>query len=281
VIINLVDEDDPTILRVVTGAGLPLEELDRIRRGTWPVVIAQRFLDTRFRVGRAFFIPAEAGREIEKDVDLSGITTNSITDERLPHEWQAGDDLFVPLYSTRGKLLGIISVDNPYDRQRPTRRTVEPLEIYAQQAAIAIENLSLLREARDQAAQMTALARASAAAVSTLDLGDLLERVYAEIAAYLGTPPFFFVLSYDPQSNLVRYELFREQGEIRPAYHKSSQPKAGLSGWIIDNGEALNIHDLLEAPERLPATPVPLGETVIRSWVGIPLRSQDQVIGVL
>ena len=83
------------------------------------------------------------------------------------------DMLFVPLYSTRGKLLGIISVDNPYDRQRPTRRSVEPLEIYAQQAAIAIENLSLLREARDQAAQMTALARASAAAVSTLDLSDL------------------------------------------------------------------------------------------------------------
>ena len=92
VIINLVDEDDPTILRVVTGAGLPLEELDRIRQGTWPVLVAQRFLDTRFRLGRAFFIPKDAGREFEADVDLSSITTISITDERLPHEWQAGDD---------------------------------------------------------------------------------------------------------------------------------------------------------------------------------------------
>jgi GAF domain-containing protein len=281
VIINLVDEDDPTVLRVVTAAGLPLEELERIRRGAWPVVIAQRFLDTRFRLGRAFYIPSDALHDLEADVDLSDISTVSITDERMPHEWQADDALFVPLYSTRGKLLGIISVDNPYDRQRPTRRSVEPLEIYAQQAAIAIENLSLLREARDQAAQMTALARASAAAVSTLDLDDLLERVYAEIAAYLGTPPFFFVLSYDQQSNLVRYELFKEQGEIRPAYQKATQAKAGLSGWIIDNGEPLYIHDLLEHPDQLPATPVPLVNTVIRSWVGIPLRSQNQVIGVL
>ena len=119
VVINLVDEDDPTILRVVTGAGLTLEELDRIRQGTWPVLVAQRFLDTRFRLGRAFFIPRDAAREIEADVDLSSITSISITDERMPHEWQADDDLFVPLYSTRGKLLGIISVDNPYDRQRP------------------------------------------------------------------------------------------------------------------------------------------------------------------
>ena len=49
-------------------------------------------------------------------------------------------------------------------------------------------------------------------------LGDLLERVYAEIADYLGTPPFFFVLSYDRQSELVRYELFKEQGENKPPF---------------------------------------------------------------
>ncbi|MEO7913103.1 MAG: GAF domain-containing protein, partial [Roseiflexaceae bacterium] len=281
VIINLVDESDPTILRAVTGAGLPLEELQRIRQGVWSVPVAQRFLDPRFRIGRAFFIPQDAEREIEADVDLSSIMTTSITDERLEHEWQANDMLLVPLYSMRGKLLGVISVDNPYDRQRPTRRSVEPLEIYAQQAAIAIENLSLLREARDQAAQMTALARASAAAVSTLELGDLLERVYAEIADYLGTPPFFFVLSYDRQSELVRYELFKEQGESRPTFLSTTQAKAGLSGWIIDNGEPLYIHDLLAENAQLPATPVPLIEAVIRSWVGIPLRSQDQVIGVL
>jgi len=281
VLINLVDEDDPTILRIVTGAGLPLEELQRIRRGTWTVLAAQRFLDPRFRLGRAFFVPGDAGNAITADVDLSGIITVSITDERLPHEWQADDALFMPLYSMRGRLLGIISVDNPYDRQRPTRRSVEPLEIYAQQAAIAIENLSLLREARDQAAQMTALARASAAAVSTLELGDLLERVYAEIADYLGTPPFFFVLSYDRQSELVRYELFKEQGESRPDFLNAAQAKAGLSGWIIDHGEPLYIHDLLAENAQLPATPLPLVEAVIRSWVGIPLRSQDQVIGVL
>jgi len=183
VVINLVAEDDPSSMRIVAGAGLPLDELNRLRQGAWSVDIAQRFLDPRFRLGRCFFVPEEEIHKLEADVDLSGVKTVSITDERTENEWQASDALFVPLYSTRGRLLGLISVDNPYDRQRPSRRSVESLEIYAQQAAIAIENLSLLKEARTQAAQMTALARASAATVSTLDLNDLLERVYEEIAA--------------------------------------------------------------------------------------------------
>ena len=48
------------------------------------MLVAQRFLDTRFRLARAFFIPEEAGREFEADIDLSSIATISITDERLP-----------------------------------------------------------------------------------------------------------------------------------------------------------------------------------------------------
>jgi len=281
VVINLVDEDDPTVMRVFTAAGLPLDELERMRKGRFSVTVAQRFLDLRFRLGRAFFLPADSVHEIIADIDFSEISSTTVTDERAAHEWQAGDALFVPLYSTRGRLLGLISVDNPYDRQRPSRRTVEPLEIYAQQAAIAIENLNLLKEARDQAAQMTALARASAAAVSTLDLDDLLERVYSEITAYLGTLPYFFVLSYDDQRKQVRYELFKEDGNLMLTYHQTVHPKSGLSGWIIDHGEMIHIHDLTVEREHLPVQPIRLGSSNVRSWVGIPLRSQDQVIGVM
>jgi GAF domain-containing protein len=281
VVVNLVDTNDPTVMRVVTGAGLPLEELDRLRQGQLKIAIAQRFFDTRFRLGRSFFIPADIARELTADADLSTVSSTTIFDERAANEWQADDHLLIPMYSTRGKLLGMISVDNPYDRLRPTRRSVEPLEIYAQQAAIAIENLSLLQEARSQAARMTALARASAATVSTFNLDELLERVYDEIAAYLGTPPFFFVLSYDHQTNLAHYELFKEQGTLMQQYHKTAHPKGGLSGWIIDTGRVLHIHDLVEESAKLPVQPLPLGGAETRSWVGIPLRSQDQVIGVL
>lgn len=281
VVINIVDRENPGILRVITGAGLPLEEIERVKRGIFPLNIAQRFLHPQFRIGRSFFIPTSAVKEITADIDVSDISTNTIIDERAEHEWQLGDELFVPMYGTRGNFLGIISVENPYDRLRPTRRSIEPLEIYAQQAANAIENLELLNEARSQAAQMTALARASAAAVSTLDLTGLLTRVYDEVAAYLGVLPFFIVLSYDSQHNTMRYELFKEQGEVVTRYNNTTLPKSGLTGWVIDSGQPLYISDLPAMHDTLPAQPIQLGTYDVRSWLGIPLRSQEQVIGVM
>ncbi|HEX9371912.1 MAG TPA: GAF domain-containing protein, partial [Roseiflexaceae bacterium] len=283
VVFNQIDPENPTVMHAVAGAGLPLSELEYLRRANLPVDFVNRLLEKRFRLGRCYYIPGHALNEIaaSSNVDLDEITISAATEERAPNEWQVDEMLLVPLYSTRAKLIGLMSVDDPFDRQKPTRRTVEPLEIYAQQAALAIENRDLLSEARDQATQMTALARASAAAVSALDLDDLLGRVYDEISAYLGMPPFFFVLSYDGQRDQVRYELFKQQGETISSYHKTVHPKDGLPGWIIDTGQVLHIRDLHDERERLPSTPLPVGDADTRSWVGIPLRSQDQVIGVL
>ena len=279
-VFNVVDPDDPAMMRIMAGAGLPLTELDRLRQAQFTVALAQRFLDPRFRIGRCFFVPAESMREITSGIDATSFTSNTVTDERDPAEWQIEDALFVPLYSTRGKLIGLMSVDDPFDRQRPTRRSVEPLEIFADQAAIAIENAGLLREARGQAEQMTALYQVSAATVSTLDIDDLLERVYREIVGYMGVPSLFFIASYDAQHSQMRFELFRKDDELLLSHHKSVQPKGGLTGWIIDTGETIHIRNWLIERDRLAVTPISL-DIEVRSWVGIPLRSQNQIIGVL
>jgi GAF domain-containing protein/two-component sensor histidine kinase len=282
VVFNLVDPDEPQVMRVVAGAGLPLAELERMRAGKLPMALVHRFLEPRYRLGRCYFVPAEEMQALLMAVDtdpseFSGIT---IADARAEGEWQAEDALFVPLYSTSGQLIGLMSVDDPYDRQRPTVRSVEPLEIFADQAALAIENARLLAEARSQTEQMAALYGVSAAAVSTLDLGDLLERVYREIVAYMGTPSFLYIASYDAARETLRFELFKEEGAILPTHHGSTFAKQGLTGWIVDTGEPLHIRDFLVEQAQVPAAPIQLGKPV-RSWVGIPLRRQNQVIGVL
>ena len=108
-------------------------------------------------------------RELEVDLDLIDEESEGFTDTN----WQAKDALFLPLYSTRGQLLGLLEADDPYDRQRPTLRSIEAIEILANQAAIAIENAQLLHEAHSQTEQMTAMYRVSTAMVSTLDLDEI------------------------------------------------------------------------------------------------------------
>ncbi len=282
VIFSLVDDNDTNWLCAITGAGTPLSELERLRNTPLPVKLIDRFLDARFRIGRCYFVPGEEVRAItdQQNVPMESITITTIVDSTEDAEWRPDDRLFVPLYSTRGRMIGLMLVDNPYDHRRPTRRTVEPLEIFADQAAIAIENAGLLREARSQAEQMTALFRVGAAAVSSLNLDELLEGVYSEIVAYMGTPPFFFITSYDSQRDVLRFELFKERGTPMPGFHKHERAKGGLTGWVIDTGVVQYVRDSGDPDYQAPVAAIRLGHEV-RSWVGIPLMSHQQVIGVL
>lgn len=302
VIFSLVDLDDPDSLHAVAGAGIPLRELDRISGATFPLELARRYLDPRFRIGSSYFVPAEASARIEQGFDVKAFTyypydedpgagspdpgTYELSDLNLYdgahslREWQFNDKLFVPLYSTDDRLLGLMAVSDPMDRRRPTIRTTEILEIFADQAAIAIENNHLLRAARAQAEQMTALYQVGAAAASSMDLDTLLDRVYQQIVAYLGVPGYFYVASYLPRYEQICFDLFMEQGNIYDRLHKAVIPKDGLPGWIIDNAQPLLIRDSHAERDQLPATPTLL-EQDVRSWLGVPLRIQNRVLGVL
>ncbi len=276
----LIDNDDQTTASLVAAAGLPLAEIERLRLHRLPVSLIEQLLDLQFRVGRSFFVPGRRMRELIDEADRRQLPTLETSESRTPDEWQADDLLIIPLHRSQSRLVGIMVVDEPYDHHTPTPRSIETLEIFADQASIAIENAMLLREARSQAEQMASLYRASTAMVSSLDLDDLLERIYAEIIAHVGVPSFCFVASYNQSRDELRFEMFKREGETATHLHKRTLPRSGLSGWVIDHGEMLYIRDYLEEQDRLPASPVNLGEA-IRSWVGIPLMRQNQPIGVL
>ncbi len=50
------------------------------------------------------------------------------------------DILIVPLIKPDGKPLGLISIDAPRNNLRPDKSTIETLEIFSSQAALAIES---------------------------------------------------------------------------------------------------------------------------------------------
>jgi GAF domain-containing protein/nitrogen-specific signal transduction histidine kinase len=278
----VVDPDNAEWVRWVSGAGLPLTENERVQQQRMPIELLNRMLNKRFRLSRSFYVPAFEGRQFAEDVGvaLDDFFPVVIDEERPNHEWQAGDLLLVPLYSTSAQLIGVMVVDDPFNRQRPHERMVGSLEIFSDQAALAIENAYLLRSATRQTEQMVALYRVSNAATATLELDSLLEGVYNEIVAYMGEPSFFFVASYDAAQNQLRFEHFREEGALLTRLHKTLLAKGGLSGWIIDHGQMLQINDYPAEEEHLPVKATMLGRP-IRSWIGIPLRSHSQTIGVL
>jgi GAF domain-containing protein len=60
--------------------------------------------------------------------------------------WHPRDLLYVPFYGRDGEILGIIGLDAPQNGRKPTARSLYVVELFAQEAALLIENTRLLED---------------------------------------------------------------------------------------------------------------------------------------
>ncbi|MBU1880167.1 MAG: GAF domain-containing protein, partial [Chloroflexi bacterium] len=124
------------------AAGLTPAELERL--DTLPSKNREQrelFYQERFRVSVSYYIP--------HDADLT--PEDSIQSQRSAQEfidWHPRDRLLVPLYGERGRVIGQLSVDDPVDGRRPSVESLQPLELFANQAAMAVESYRLFAEMR-------------------------------------------------------------------------------------------------------------------------------------
>jgi len=150
-VLNLVDcpGDPDARVRVVATAGLPLDGDQALRAHDFSITAVQNLFRPEYRLSRSYFVPEEAGAF----TDHGEVTTwTPPIENRGPNAWQSGDELLVPLADRRdGHLLGFLSVDDPESGQRPEREEVEVLEIFVDQAIVALRNARLLAQARRQA----------------------------------------------------------------------------------------------------------------------------------
>src|SRR4051794_26143034 len=76
----------------------------------------QALLDARFERSGTFLGPHD---EFERDAEGVVTYVPPATAPRAPEDWHPEDALFVPLRSSTGRLLGVVSVDEPIDGRRP------------------------------------------------------------------------------------------------------------------------------------------------------------------
>lgn len=152
VLLSLVDEAQPALLRRAAAVGIPDPVWQELRDEVVPLANYQPLMTEEFRINRSYYIPHDHDRLQDLNVDelLPGGYRADLGD-RQPGEWHADDLLFVPLYGHHGALVGVLSVDDPLDQRRPTPETITILEILATQAATAIENARLYAAAEQQA----------------------------------------------------------------------------------------------------------------------------------
>ncbi|MBL8055369.1 MAG: GAF domain-containing protein, partial [Anaerolineales bacterium] len=145
--------------RRLAAVGLPLQMLEGTRHVEQPWENAQRLMRPEFRISQSYFLPIERAADVIHSVEVMPMPAV----QRLPattlNAWHPEDMLLVPLLGSGQEPVGVLSLDDPRDGLRPSRATVEVIEIFANQAALAIENARLFQAAERRAARLLALHR--------------------------------------------------------------------------------------------------------------------------
>lgn len=130
-------------------SGIPRELIEAAKRA--PRVareVREAILQSRFLIGESYFIPTEAGIALEGEARH----IPSHEDDFQAEGWRAGDELFTPLRRSDNSVMGFCSVDEPFNGDRPTAKSLLLLESIIARVSAKVEFLEVrtLRDALQQ-----------------------------------------------------------------------------------------------------------------------------------
>ncbi len=229
-------------------------------------------------------------REVKQIVDVeSADVPQALRAGARERGWRA--NLGVPMLH-HGEPIGMITVT----RAAPgayAPHEVELLKTFADQAVIAIENARLLAELQARTAdltrsvdELTALGEVGRALSSTLDLETVLQTIVTRAVEIAGTAGCA-IWEYDEPHGEFRlrashYADASDVAVMQALGRTTTIPIGqGVTSHVVDRREPVQIHDITvpgayESPIRRP-----LVEAGHRALLGVPLISEDEVIGVL
>ena len=208
--------------------------------------------------------------------DESLVVPDIATDTRFPQPtfiegFQAY--LGVPMRS-RGRVLGVLSVLGEAGQQFKMEE-VALLASIADQVGVAVENSQLYEAERTRRHQADTMLQVASVVGSTIELNEVLARILDQLRR---------VVDYDSAS----VQLLEERNQLRVIAVRGFADVEQILGTMLSlnntpnytvvfEGKAVNLPN---APALYPAFRHPPFNH-IRSWLGVPLRIQDRIIGII
>jgi GAF domain-containing protein len=207
-------------------------------------------------------------------------------DKPVPYEQQLAKEEInqwacVPLL-LRGEVIGKLSADNKFSKRPITEAELEPIALFASQAAAAIENARLIareqeatQKAEQRARNLEAIQKVSTAISSLHELGKILDATCHAAVELFGVE----------HSGLVLFEPDNARGQVVAEY-----PDVGTRGIEIPvhgvpaeerlttSQEPLIISDVPGEPSLGPVRDI-LSKFDIRSILIVPVMFKDRVLG--
>jgi signal transduction histidine kinase len=141
--IGIKDEDTGLfVIRAVYGFDQKVEE--QMKTVKYTKERMERDLKPELKIGRnAYYVPAEEWELDDEDMLFVAHPERLDRARRLPDEWHESDYIDFLMYEKDGGLLGYLEIDEPDNQKVPSEETLKAIEVFADLAAIAIQNAQL------------------------------------------------------------------------------------------------------------------------------------------
>jgi GAF domain-containing protein/CheY-like chemotaxis protein len=182
----------------------------------------------------------------------------------------------VPLLATE-RVLGVLAIYHPVGFRLPAEER-EFLETLAAHAAVALENARLLADARRRPEAAEALASVTRTLTGSLDLRTVLAGVADGVRELFGADGGAIGLVTRRGTMRLAARVGLGADTLR---YLVVTPGQGLTGWVLRHGQPFCTADYARDP-RIAQTRIPEIERAgIRGVLAVPVRLQDEVVGIL
>jgi PAS domain S-box-containing protein len=186
--------------------------------------------------------------------------------------------MLVPLI-VRDRVIGLVQMELISDYRTFTHREIRLAQALGAQAATAIENARLSTETSSRVEELYIINDLSQTVSSTINIDEMIDVVRDRLPTIAHTEELYLAL-YDSETKVISFPLAVRNGE---AYEiPPRELNTDEISYIIKNRRLLTIgSDYFSTDELRRSLGISPGEGDVKSYMGVPLISGDEVVGVL
>jgi signal transduction histidine kinase len=209
-----------------------------------------------------------------RPVISNDVASDPRADLMLQEATQTRSLLSVPLL-VRGSAIGVLSITNLSDRPFEDA-DAEMMSLFADHAAVAIENGRLFQQAQSQITQMEILNRVSAVVSASLDLSSVFRAIHSEIMRIMVADAFLIMLRNQDGGFDLSYIV--DLGQVYAPRHGVRVPDAYLN--VMKNHEPAII-EASEHPDFMAWERYGDMTRRVQTIVAAPLTRGSESIGIV
>jgi|GEM_PF-858691 len=246
----------------VACVGLSKQEEVTLKNNPLPAHERPKIFQEQFRLSRSFYIPYD---QLPWKDHPGLIQGDESAYER--GDWHPNDFLCIPL-RVKDHIIGFISTDEPVDDHAPTRDTLEPIELLASFAALALDRTQHLERLKSIYKLSEWVTK-----VDSIDalLNQTMDELIAHFPSYEHASISFFkdgqLVLQDLKTRLPKIEYKMENFRTIPL-------DRGIIGWVARHREPQLVDDVSQDKRYIP------GHLDIRSELAVPIEDQQELVGV-